>query len=159
MAEDIHFDYDFELVSIQLHLHNIRLEFGTSDKGLAVEFNGPFEVTRAGANVQPETIEAWDRLGDLRLIWPLVGVRMDTIIMDREFCRLIFKDGTVLEARNGPYPEIVNVWGPFGEQDRIYLTRYPADLSVTASNEVHDRVRQMLQQDPITFIPKIGGNK
>ena len=155
MAEDIIFDYDFELVSIQINLQDIRFEFGPSKTGLAVAFNGSFDAIRADANSQHETIEAWERLGDLRTIWRLIGVKMARIVMDRESFRLIFKDGTILQAKNGPYPEIVNVWGPFGDHDRIYHTRYPADLNVSPLGEVRDRVHQILQHDPIVLIPKI----
>ena len=155
MAEDIIFDYDFELVSIQINLQDIRFEFGPSKTGLAVAFNGSFDAIRADANSEHETIEAWERLGDLRAIWRLLGVAMARIVMDRELFRLIFKDGTILQAKNGPYPEIVNVWGPFGDPGKVNLTRYPADLNVSPLGEIRDRVHQILQQDQIKLMPKI----
>lgn len=155
MAEDIIFDYDFELVSIQINLQDIRFEFGPSKTGLAVAFNGSFDAIRADATRQHETIEAWERSGDLRAIWRLIGVEMARIVMDRESFRLIFKDGTILQAKNGPYPEIVNVWGPYGDPDKVYLTRYPADLNVGPPGEIRDQVRQILQQDPIVLMPKL----
>ncbi len=155
MAEDVIFDYDFELVSIQINLQNIRFEFGPSKTGLAVAFNGSFDAIRSDANSQHETIEAWERLGDLRAIWRLIGVEMARIVMDRESFHLIFKDGTILQAKNGPYPEIVNVWGPFGDPDKIYLTRYPADLNVNPDGDTRDPVHQILQQDPIVLMPTI----
>jgi hypothetical protein len=120
-----------------------------------VAFSGSFDAIRADANSQHETIKAWGRLGDLRAIWRLIGVEMARIIMDRESFRLIFKDGTILRAKNGPYPEIVNVWGPFGDPGKIYLTRYPADLNVGPAKETRDQVNQILQQDQITLMPKI----
>lgn len=82
MAEDIIFDNDFELVSIQINLQDFRFEFGPSKTGLAVAFNGSFDATRGDANSQHETIEAWERLGDLCAIWRLIGVKMARIVMD-----------------------------------------------------------------------------
>lgn len=155
MAEDIIFDNDFELVSIQINLQDFRFEFGPSKTGLAVAFNGSFDATRGDANSQHETIEAWERLGDLCAIWRLIGVKMARIVMDLDSFRLIFKDGTILQTKNGPYPEIVNVWGPFGAHDKIYHTRYPADLNVIPPGQVRDRVHQILQQGPIDLMPKI----
>jgi hypothetical protein len=99
MSEDIIFDYDFELVSIQLNIAEIRLEFGALPKSLAVDFNISFEVTGPHTNDSVETIVPWDRLGDLRTIWPLIGVRMDKLIMDGESCRLIFSNGTILRSK------------------------------------------------------------
>lgn len=155
MAEDIIFDYDFELVSIQLNIAEIRLSFGSPPKSLAVDFNVSIDVMGQNSNQPVETIVPWDRLGDLRAIWPLIGVSMDRIVMDGRSFRLSFKNGITLRSRNENISEIVNVWGPNTEPGREYLTRYPDDLNVGPAGEIRDPVHQILRQDQIVVMPKL----
>jgi hypothetical protein len=96
----------------------------------AFAFAGSFAVVRVGQSYEEaEKFDAWDKVGNLNVLWELMDSYATEAVMDRSSLKILFTSGIVIELRNTwEVPELVNIFET-GVDDYI-IARYPGDLSV-----------------------------
>lgn len=119
MSEMIEIPHSYELISFEVHRTEIKLKFGD----VVVDMHDQIEIISPDGTVDMID-EVWTHKGDLNALWPLIGRRMDKVVMDEESFRIIFEDGTIIRRKFELRNEVVNVWGPGPNE----FTRYPDDL-------------------------------
>ena len=113
-------DIESKLETIEIEIASIRLSFAHVVFGI----NCPFIVFDKGKCTGHEhEIIPWDRIGDLNVLWPLIGISAKKYTIDRISLKIVFENRTVIECPNTDEPyELVNIWQKDGE---YILTNYP----------------------------------
>ena len=144
MYETIEIPHSHELVSFEVELQDIRLNFGT----ITVEIASALEISEPGGKDFAEAVESvWYRKGNLNALWPLIGKRMEKIVMDEDYFRIAFEDGTIIRRKFEPRPEVVNFWGPGPDN----FTSYP---NVLDDSPVTPEMKQAILNAVIRKLPE-----
>lgn len=118
MSDSVEIIHNEVLTSFDLDPSRILLDFGA----IGVDLIAHIEII--APNGQIDKIEsAFDREGDLGILWRLVGQKMMKVVMDVVSFRLTFEDGTLIQAKHRKSYDFVTVYWSDGAE-----TGYPTVL-------------------------------